>query len=275
MNRIDGVFAVLRKKGKKALIPYVACGDPDIKFTEKLVSVLADSGADMVELGIPYSDPVADGPTIQKASVRALKGGVTLENIFALAGRLRKKVDIPLIIMTYYNPVYVMGAENFVKKAAAAGVDGLIIPDLPLEEAYQLKTLADNNGINLIFLVAPTSTKERIQKISHVARGFIYCVSVAGVTGARQKVSNSLEGFLNRIRTQTSLPLVVGFGISSPDTAQKAAQHADGVIVGSALIERIEKNINDSRHALKTASDFIRELKKAIANCKLQKSCRN
>lgn len=268
MNRIDGVFAALRKKGEKALIPYVTCGDPDIKFTEKLVSVLADSGADMVELGIPYSDPVADGPTIQKASVRALKGGVTLENIFALAERLRKKIEIPLIIMTYYNPVYVMGVENFVKKAAAAGMDGLIIPDLPLEEACQLKTLADNNGINLIFLVAPTSTKERIQKISQMARGFIYCVSVAGVTGARQKVSNSLESFLNRIRIQTSLPLAVGFGISSPDTARKASQHADGVIVGSALIERLEKNINNSHQALKEASDFIRNLKKAIVNCR-------
>jgi len=268
VNRIDGVFAALRKKGEKALVPYVTCGDPYLEFTQELVSVLADSGADMIELGIPYSDPVADGPTIQRASVRALKGGITLENIFALAGCLRKKIEKPLIIMTYYNPVYVTGVENFVKKAAAAGVDGLIIPDLPLEEAYQLKDIADSNGINLIFLVAPTSTPERIEKITKLSRGFIYCVSVTGVTGARQKVSNSLENFLNRIRIHTSLPLAVGFGISSPDTARKASQHADGVIVGSALIERIEKNINNSHEALKEASDFIRNLKKAIVNCR-------
>jgi tryptophan synthase alpha chain len=268
VNRIDKVFGQLRQEGKKVLIPYVSCGDPHLKFTEELVLGLAENGADLIELGVPYSDPVADGPTIQKASTRALAEGVTLEKIFSLVERLREKTSIPLIMMTYYNPVYVKGVENFLKRAGEAGIDGLIIPDLPVEESENLKDVAENYGLNLIFLVAPTSTPERIKKIVNMARGFIYCVSVTGITGARKELGGELASFLKVVQAHTSLPLAVGFGISGPDMARKAAGLADGIIVGSALIERIEKNIEHNGFnygkALEEAITFVGDLKTAI-----------
>ena len=268
MNRIDKVFKKLDEKKEKALIPYVSCGDPSLEFTEKLVLALAESGADMVELGVPYSDPVADGPVIQRASSRALAGGVTLEKIFSLAKSLRERTQIPLIMMTYYNPVYVIGVDRFVEQAVLSGIDGLIIPDLPLEEVLCLKKAADANDVNLIFLVAPTSTSERIKNIATLSRGFIYCVSIAGVTGTRQTTSSGLDNFLNRVRQHTELPLCVGFGISGPETARKSAQYSDGVIVGSSLIEKIEENMqkhpNDTDKAIDVASCFIKNIKEAI-----------
>jgi len=220
VNKIDKVFKELKSKGEKALIAYISCGDPSLDFTEELVPVLAKSGADLIELGVPYSDPVADGPTIQRASGRALAGGVTMEKIFLLVKRLREKTQVPLIMMTYYNPVYVGGLDAFVKKAALAGIDGLIIPDLPVEESYILKEAADKRNLYLIFLAAPTSTPKRIAMITKLAKGFVYCVSVAGVTGARDTTDQGLGSFLNRIRQHTDLPLCVGFGISGPETAR-------------------------------------------------------
>ncbi|MEW6624494.1 MAG: tryptophan synthase subunit alpha [Bacillota bacterium] len=268
VNRIDRTFNTLRKKKQKALIPYVSCGYPTLEFTEQLVPLLADSGADLIELGVPYSDPVADGPVIQKASTLALAGGVTLEKIFLLAGHIREKTEVPLIMMTYYNPIYVTGVINFIKKAASVGIDGLIIPDLPLEEAGYLKEVADSNGMNLIFLVAPTSTPGRIKNIADLSRGYIYCVSVTGVTGSRQIIPEGLESLLNRVRLQTQLPLAVGFGVSGPAMAREMAKHADGVIVGSALIEIIEESLQkahgDNRYALESALSFIRSLREAI-----------
>ncbi|MBZ4687804.1 MAG: tryptophan synthase, alpha subunit [Clostridiales bacterium] len=266
MNRIDAVFNDLRKSQGKAVIPYVTCGYPSLDFTKELISVLAEAGADLIEIGVPYSDPVADGPTIQKASARALTAGITLDKIFRLVEEIRGKCQVPLIMMTYYNPIYVTGVENFIKKAAAAGVDGLIIPDLPVEEAGHLSEVAERSGLRTIFLVAPTSTSERIEKIAGISRGFIYCVSVTGVTGARKEVSEGLEDFLKRIRLRTELPLAVGFGISSPETACRAAEYADGVIVGSALIQKIEENVagEDYSKALQEAAAFIKELKGAV-----------
>jgi len=266
LNRIDNVLDMLHKKNEKALIPYVSCGDPSLEFTEQLATILAESGADIIELGVPYSDPVADGPIIQRASGRALAGGVTLEKIFSLVKRLREKTQVPLIIMTYYNPVYVTGVENFIARAASVGIDGLIIPDLPLEEAGYLKKAADSNNINLILLVAPTSSPERIKRIAQLSKGFIYCVSVTGVTGTRQSTSGGLEDFLDQVRLQTKLPLAVGFGVSGPDTARKMANKADGVIVGSAIIQKIEENVQkgDTLKALEEAVSFINTLKKAI-----------
>ncbi|MFZ5945631.1 MAG: tryptophan synthase subunit alpha [Bacillota bacterium] len=267
MNRIENIFNKLKKENIKALIPYVCCGYPNLEFTEKLVLRLAESGADLIELGVPYSDPVADGPTIQRAAVGALENGVTLEQILSMACRLRERTEIPLIVMTYFNTVYVKGIEQFIKMAAASGIDGLIIPDLPLEESEELKTMANKYGLDLILLIAPTSTPERIKKISEASRGFIYCVSVSGVTGARTNVLANLGEFLTTIRQETGLPLAVGFGISNPETARLAACEADGVIVGSALIEKIEESMGEEKSAekaLEAAGYFVLKLKKAI-----------
>lgn len=268
MNRIEEVFLKLKKENKKALIPYVSSGDPDIEFTEDLVMKLVEKGADIIELGIPFSDPVADGPTIQKASLRALKGGITQDKIFSLVKRLREKTNIPLILMTYFNSIYVKGIENFVKEAKEAGIDGIIVPDLPIEEAGVLNKVAFTNGIYLINLVAPTSTEERIQKIANISHGFIYCVSSLGVTGNKKVDFKHIEDFLQRIRKETSLPLAVGFGISNKDDAKECAKGADGVIVGSALIKIIEDNIIEDElereNALKEAGAFIKELKDNI-----------
>lgn len=268
MNRIEDVFRELGRSKQKALIPYVCCGDPNIEFTEEMVVKLAESGADLVELGVPYSDPVADGPTVQKASVRALAGKITLDQIFFLAERIRKRTQIPLLIMTYYNPIYVTGVEIFVQKAAAAGIDGLIIPDLPLEEAGPVQDALEVNGMNLIFLATPTSTDERLKKIAQIAQGFIYCVSVVGVTGARSDISHQLSDLVHRLRGETVVPLAAGFGISGPENAKKAAALADGVIVGSALIDKIEQSLcldpGDDAKAVREACLFIRKLKDSM-----------
>lgn len=244
MSRISTVFSQLQIAGKKALVPYVSCGDPSLEFTKELVLGMARQGADLIELGIPYSDPVADGPTIQEASQRALAAGATLEKIFGLVADLRRKTQIPLLFMTYYNPIYRFGLEKFVRLSAQAGVDGFIVPDLPVEEAGLLREISDSHGVDLIFLVAPTSTAERMAKIARVARGFIYCVSVTGVTGSRSQMAGGLEEFLGRIRRETSLPLAVGFGISGPETAAQVGALADGIIVGSSVIERIAQNLD-------------------------------
>lgn len=257
-------------------MPYVSCGDPNLSFTEKLVLKLAGggdaaiAGADLIELGVPYSDPVADGPTIQKASQRALTGGVTLEKIFEMAARLRAKTPIPLIMMTYYNPIYRFGPEKFISKAQEAGVDGLIIPDLPPEEAGELKQIMDRANMDLIFLIAPTTTAERLKKIAARAGGFIYCVSVTGVTGSRKNISEGLAPFLAGIREHTTLPLAVGFGISSPETAAEVARMADGVIVGSSLIEVIEKNLDlvesEPEKVINEVYSYVLTLKKAVSD---------
>ena len=266
MNRIDAVLNKLQSKQEKALLPYVTCGYPSLDFTKELVPILAEAGADVIEIGVPYSDTVADGPTIQRASARALATGITLDKVFRMVEEIRKNCQVPLVLMTYYNPIYVTGVEIFIKRAVEAGIDGLIIPDLPVEEAGCLNASAVKSGLSTISLVAPTSTPQRIEKIAEASRGFIYCVSVTGVTGAREELATGLEDFLNRIRLHTELPLAVGFGISGLETARQAAQHADGVIVGSALIEKIEENIlqGDSKKALQEAAVFIKDLKEAI-----------
>ena len=269
-SKIEQKFNELKLLGKKALIPYLSCGDPTLEFTEKLVLRLERAGADLIELGIPYSDPVADGPTIQKASQRALAGGITLNKIFRLAARIRPQVKCPLIFMAYYNSVYRCGRERFVSEAAEAGIDGLIVPDLPPEEAAELKQVTDCSGLDLIFLAAPTSTKQRVQKIARLARGFVYCVSVTGVTGSREDIGAGLEEFLARIRAETALPLAVGFGISGPETARRAAEFADGIIVGSSLIERIEKNISlvsdEPGKVIGEVCSFLAGLRAALGN---------
>lgn len=267
MNKIDKVFVNLRKEKKKALIPYISCGDPNLAFTERLVYRLAKNGADLIELGIPYSDPVADGPIIQRASQRALQSGVTIDKIFEMVGRLREVTDIPLILMTYYNPIYVKGIKSFFQRASEVGIDGLIIPDLPIEEGEKLQKIAEGYGIEIIFLIAPTSTSDRIKKVAKKSKGFIYCVGVTGTTGARQKMSNRIKGIVQEIKVNTDVPIAIGFGISDGKTAREAAINADGVIVGSALIEKIEKVLgkeDGEKLALDNVDNFCKELRFAI-----------
>lgn len=238
MNRIDKKFKQLKKEGRAALIPYVMAGYPTLKASERMVRTLSEAGADLIEIGIPYSDPLADGATIQKASEVALSHGVTTEDVFGLVKRIRQHSDIPLILMTYYNVIFRFGAESFARRAASSGADGVICPDLPPEEGATWQKVGRRYGLNTIFILSPTSTEERIEKVASLSRGFIYCVSLTGVTGAREKLPANLAQFLTRVRAKTDKPLAVGFGISTPEQARKVAKLADGVIIGSALLNR-------------------------------------
>jgi tryptophan synthase alpha chain len=237
MSRIASVFS---PPGHKALIPYVTVGYPRIEATLKVVPLLADSGCDIVELGIPFSDPLADGSTIQKASLHALQNGVTPKLCLEVAKELSHKIDIPLVFMTYFNPVFSYGLEEFCAACTGSGVDGLIIPDLPPEEGLGLEAIAQKQGLDLIYLLAPTSTEERIKLVAERSRGFIYLVSVTGVTGVRKRLSANLEAFVVKVRKVATQPLCVGFGISTPEQAREVARIADGVIVGSRIIQLME-----------------------------------
>ena len=237
MSRIASVFS---QPEHKALIPYVTVGYPSIEATLKVVPFLASSGCDIVELGIPFSDPLADGATIQKASSYALKNGVTPELCLEVARKLRRKVNIPLVFMTYLNPVFSYGLEEFCSACAGSGVSGLIIPDLPPEEGSELEAVTQRQNLDLIYLLAPTSTEERIKLVAQRSRGFIYLVSVTGVTGVRDKLPANLEAFIARVRKVATQPLCVGFGISTPEQARQVARIADGVIVGSRIIQLME-----------------------------------
>ncbi len=262
--RLKQKFDELRAKGEKALITFITAGDPDLETTEKLVLEMERRGADIIELGLPFSDPLADGPVIQKASQRALEGGTRTPQVIELISRLRKRTEIPLVILTYYNLVFSCGQETFVKGSALAGVDGLIVPDLPLEESHELRKTAQSEGIDLIYLLAPTSTDERIIKTADMAAGFIYCVSLTGVTGIRKEFSYSVQNLINRIRNYTSLPLAIGFGISNPEQAAAAASYADGVIVGSALVRIVEEHGNNPDLLISKVGEYVSSLKEGI-----------
>jgi tryptophan synthase alpha chain len=238
---ITQAFRRRQSEGGKVLIPYIMAGDPDLGTTEKIVRSLSGVGVDLIELGMPFSDPLADGPVIQRAGQRALRQGVTLKKILDAVRELRLMIDTPIIIMTYYNLFLNYGLERFAKDAAQAGVDGLIVPDLPVEEAEELLEALDRYQLALIPLIAPTSSDERIAAICRVARGFIYFVSRTGVTGERQDVAADLFEHLERVRKHTSLPIAVGFGVSTPEQAQRIAHHADGVVIGSAIVRLIEE----------------------------------
>jgi len=242
-NAIGRQFQKCRQSGGKALITYISAGDPDLNTTKELVLSMEKNGADMIELGIPYSDPVADGPIIQRASLRALQKGITIEAVFGLTASLRQSTGIPLILMVYYNSILQYGEPHFLEQCRRTGVDGLIIPDLPLEESEELRLAAERCGVDVIMLVAPTTPPERIARIASASRGFLYCVSVTGVTGTQDKLDSGLAGFLGLVRSQTELPLAVGFGISTPEQAGQASQLADGVIVGSAVIKAVERHL--------------------------------
>ena len=258
MSSIEAVFS---KPGHKALIAYLTVGYPSIETTLEMVPAIASSGCDIVELGIPFSDPLADGTTIQRASYQALKRGVTPKICLEVARNLRAKVDIPLVFMTYFNPVLSYGLDSFCKDCRKAGVSGLIIPDLPPEEGTELEEASLKHGLDLIYMLAPTSTDERIDIVAARSRGFIYVVSMTGVTGSRDKLPKELESFVLRVRRRTSKPLCVGFGISSADQAHRVAKVADGVIVGSRLIQLLEE-----KDAATEVRSFIRSLREALNN---------
>ena len=263
MNRIDQKFKELRQAKKKAFIAFITAGDPDLHTTEALVLALEKAGADIVELGVPFSDPLADGPTIQAASYRSLQKGTTLAKILATVKRIRLSSDVPIALMTYYNPVFHFGEKAFVKQAKAAGVDGVIIPDLPVEEAGDLRAYAMKADLATIFFVAPTTTAARLRPVVEATTGFIYYVSVAGVTGARQAVASEIEAKIRLVKALTDKPVCVGFGVSTPEQARVISRVADGVIVGSAIVQEIQKHAAASDLASRVGS-FVATLVKAI-----------
>jgi len=262
MNRIDERFQRLRHAGERALMPYLTAGDPDLATTRSLILEFERRGADLVEIGVPFSDPLADGVTIQRASQRALKGGTTLTRILEMIADLRAHCRLPLIVMSYANPIFHFGFARFAKEAAAAGADGVIVPDLPPEEAVELTEATAAYGLHIVFLLAPTSSRERVRKIASASRGFIYYVSLRGVTGARSQLSDDLEATLKMIRAETDKPLAVGFGISSPEQVRMVARVADGVIVGSAIVSLLERAAGQA-DLLERAGDFVASLKAA------------
>ncbi|MBC7104889.1 MAG: tryptophan synthase subunit alpha, partial [Firmicutes bacterium] len=239
MNRLAARLGELASRGEKALIVYLMAGDPSPDATPVLVEAAARAGADVVELGIPFSDPLADGPVIQAAGQRALRAGTTVARVLSLAARIREASPVPLVFMTYYNPVLRYGPERFVADAARAGADGLIVPDLPVEEAGGLRDLADAAGLALVPLVAPTTPEGRIATIAASARGFIYCVSLTGVTGVRDRLPPELAEFTARVRRHARLPVALGFGISGPEHVAAVAPLVDAVVVGSALVKAV------------------------------------
>ena len=247
-----------------ALIPYIMAGDPDLATTKTLILGMEKAGCDIIELGAPFSDPLADGPTIQKAAIRSLKNRTNIADVLGLVADVRKTSSIPLILMTYYNLIFRYGEERFVQDAVAAGLDGMILPDLPPEEAGTLMPLAKKAGLDCIFLLAPTSTDERIKLISKVSQGFIYYVSLTGVTGSKLSSQTSIKDSIRKIKATTDKPVAVGFGISTPDqAAQVALSGADGVIVGSALVKVIEENIGIPELADRAVA-FARALKQGV-----------
>jgi tryptophan synthase alpha chain len=262
MSRISEAFARLRDRNEAALIPYITAGDPSLTITEELVPVLEKAGADLIELGMPFSDPMADGPTIQKASERALAQGVTLRKVLNLVSRLRRKTDIPIILMGYYNPFLAYGIKKLADDARKAGVDGLLVDDLPPEEAQEIKEQSDRVGMDLIFLLAPTSDESRIRLIKEKASGFLYYVSVTGVTGARSTLDKAIKGQVEKIRGISGLPIGVGFGISCPEHVARVSRWADAVIVGSALINVVVRH-QSRKHLLREVGRFVSSLKEA------------
>jgi tryptophan synthase alpha chain len=264
MHRIKNTFIRLMKKSETALIPYIMAGDPDLATTKTLILEMEKAGCDIIELGAPFSDPLADGPTIQKASIRSLRNHTSVSNVLSMVAEVRRESKIPLILMTYYNLIFKYGEERFVNDAASAGLDGIILPDLPPEEAGKLIPLAKKAGLDTIFLLAPTSTDERIKLVCKVSQGFVYYVSLTGVTGARAGVQSSVQDSLKKIKQVTDKPVAVGFGISTPDqAAQMALWGADGVIVGSALVKMVEENIG-SPEIIASAVAFVKALKQGV-----------
>ena len=254
-KRITEAFA----KGK-AFIPFVTCGDPSLDVTEKIVYAMEDAGADLIELGIPFSDPTAEGPVIQGANLRALSGGVTTDKVFVMFVKIRKNTNIPMVFMTYANVVFSYGTERFCKKAAEVGMDGMILPDVPFEEKEEFASVAEKYGLDMISLIAPTS-HERISMIAKEAEGFVYCVSSLGVTGMRSQITTDIGAMVDLVKAQKDIPCAVGFGISNPEQAKKMVAQADGVIVGSAIVKLCETYGADCVPYIR---EYVKSMKDAI-----------
>lgn len=255
MSRITEAF-----RDKKAFIPFITGGDPDLETTERLILAMAEAGADLIEIGIPFSDPVAEGIVIQEADERALRSGCTTDKLFEMISRVRKKTNIPLLFMTYLNPIYVYGKEHFISQCKDCGIDGVIVPDMPFEENDELKNLCGQYEVDLISMIAPTS-EERIAMIANEAKGFLYCVSSLGVTGVRSEIKTDIGEIIKHVKKVTDIPCAIGFGISTPEQAAAMASLSDGVIVGSAIVKLIAAYGKDSVEPVKK---YLAEMKKAI-----------
>ena len=246
----------------KAFIPFVTAGDPDLDTTQQLILAMAEAGADLIEIGIPFSDPVAEGIVIQKADERALASGTTTDKIFDLVKQVRKSTDVPLALMTYLNPIFVYGSDKFMRNCEKAGIDAVIVPDLPFEEKDELLPACEKYNIDLISLIAPTSN-ERIANIAKEAQGFVYCVSSLGVTGVRSEITTDIGEMVSLVKSAKNIPCAIGFGISTPEQAKTMAQHADGVIVGSAIVRMVEDH---GKNSVEIVRKYVKEMKAAITN---------
>lgn len=258
MSKIREAFA-----NGKAFIPFITCGDPDLATTERIVHSMVENGADLIELGIPFSDPTAEGPVIQGANLRALSGGVTTDQIFDLVRRLRKDITIPMVFMTYSNVVFSYGAEKFIGTCREIGIDGLILPDLPFEEKGEFDSVCKANGVDLISLIAPTS-ENRIAMIAREAEGFIYIVSSLGVTGVRSEINTDIASMVKLVKENTDVPCAVGFGISTPQQAAKMASFSDGAIVGSAIIKLVAQY---GTEAAGPVGEYVKSMKDSLRCC--------
>ena len=254
-KRITEAFA-----NGKAFIPFLTCGDPSLEITEKLVYAMEEAGADLIELGIPFSDPTAEGPVIQEANVRALAGGVTTDKVFVMVETIRKNTKIPMVFMTYANVVFSYGTERFIKRAAEAGMDGLILPDVPFEEKEEFDTVCKQYGLDLISLIAPTS-HERITQIAKEANGFVYCVSSLGVTGTRTQITTDIGAMVKLVKAAKDIPCAVGFGISTPEQAKKMAAQSDGAIVGSAIVKLCAAH---GENCVPYVKEYVKSMKDAV-----------
>ena len=263
MGRIERKFSSLRDKGKKALIVYLTAGDPSLEHTKEIILGLDAAGVDVLEIGVPFSDPTADGPIIQAASRRALQKGATLSGILNMIECLRRASEIPIVLFGYYNPIFIYGNNRFAKRAKEVGVDGILVVDLPPEESAELRRYTDRSGIDFISLIAPTTSNGRIRKISGHATGFLYYISITGVTGTAKPRVEEVQKDVERIRKITALPLVVGFGISKPQQAKEIAPYADGIVIGSAFVRLIEEN-RESVDMIHIVSDYARKMKRSI-----------
>jgi len=264
MNRIDALFTGRGSTNEKALVIYLTAGDPDIETTEELLKTIQDAGADIIEVGIPFSDPMADGPTIQRAACRALEKGITLAQVLEMIAGLRDSITVPIVLFGYYNPILSFGPKKFAHEAARSGVDGVLVVDLPPEEKNELTRYTDKEGIHFITLVSPVSTGERLTGIIDEAQGFLYYVSVTGVTGARDSLPEGLLEDIEKVRDLTELPVAVGFGVSNPQMAADLGSIADGVVVGSALVDIVEKHGENKKRLLKEVGGFVSSLQDAL-----------
>jgi len=263
MKRIKNKFAELRARNEKALIVYLTAGDPSLDVTKKLIFALEKSGVDILEIGVPFSDPTADGPVIQAAAQRSLKAGTTLEGVLKMVAKVRKVSNIPIVLFGYFNPIFAYGVKKFAQAARNAGVDGVLVVDLPYEEARELRDYTDAVGIDFISLIAPTTDKERLRKIVSKASGFLYYISITGITGTAAPKIGNIKTEVNKIRKITKLPIAVGFGISRPEQAREIGRFADGVVIGSAVVRLIDENKNNGDLS-NILSDYISNIKKEL-----------